>query len=104
MDAAVRIKDRLVAKIKGEELVPPPEEDKRFDWNKWFPAGTISLGALAISFGTIGFVRREDVRMNGSAVTIGLAAIVFQYFLLIAATLILILLIFIVLSALGVSP
>jgi hypothetical protein len=103
VDAAVRIKGRLAAKIKGEEFVEPPEKVP-FDWAKWFPAGTISLGVFAMCCGTVGFVRREDIRINGSAVTIGLAAIVFQYFLLIAAALILILLIAIALSALGISP
>jgi len=96
VDAAIRIKDRLAAKIKGEEFVAPPPEEKQFDFGKWFPAGTITLGVFAICCGTIGFVRHEDLRMNGSAVTIGLAAIVFQYFLLIAAALIVILLIAIV--------
>lgn len=104
VDAAVRIKDRLAAKIKGEEFVEPPAENLPFDWAKWFPAGIICLGVFAMCCGTVGFVRREDIRINGSAVTIGLAAIVFQYFLLIAAALILILLIGIVLSALGISP
>jgi len=104
VDAAVRIKDRLAAKIKGEEFVEPPPEKLPFDWAKWLPAGTISLGLFGMCCGTIGFVRREDIRINASAVTIGLAAIVFQYFLLIAAALILILLIAIVLSALGISP
>ncbi len=103
VDAAVKLKDRLVAKAKGEEYVPPPPEKTTFDLSKWYPAGTISLGLCAMCFGIIGFVRHEDVRVNGSAVTVGLAAILFQYFLLIAAALILILLIGIVLSALGID-
>ena len=104
VDAAVRIKDRLAAKIKGEKFVEPPRKEEPFNWGKWLPAGTIFMGAVAICFGVVGFVRREDIRINGSAVTIGLAAIVFQYFLLIAAALILILLVAIILSALGMSP
>ena len=103
IDAAMRIKDRVAAKLKGEEFIPPPEE-KRFEWAKWYPASTVACGAVAICFGVVGFVRRDDVRFNGATVAVGLSAIVFQYFLLIAAALILLLLIGLVLSALGVSP
>ena len=103
VDVAVKIKDRLIAKAKGEEYVPPPTEKPRFKLSKWYPAGTISLGLCAMCCGIIGFARHEDARVNGSAVTVGLAAILFQYFLLIAGALIIILLIAIVLSALGIN-
>ena len=33
VDIAVRIKDRLAAKVKGKEFVPPPEV-KGFEWSK----------------------------------------------------------------------
>lgn len=101
VDIAVRFKDRLAAKVKGKEFVPPPEP-KGFEWSKWYPAGTVSLGALAMCVGVVGFVRREDGRLSAATITVGLAAIVFQFFLLLAAALLLLLLVAIVLSALGI--
>ncbi len=101
VDIAVRIKDRLVAKAKGKEFVPPPAETRTFA--VWYPAGTISLGVFAMCCGVIGFVRHEDLRINGSAVSIGIAAIVFQYFLILASVVILLLLVGLILSALGIS-
>ena len=102
VDFAVRIKERLAAKIKGKEFIPPPEE-KRFNWDKWYPAGTVTCGVIAICLGVVGFVRHEDIRLNGATVTVGLSAILFQYFLMLASILILILLIGFVLSALGIN-
>ena len=63
----------------------------------------MSLGALAMCVGVVGFVRREDGRLSAATVTVGLAAIVFQFFLLFAAALLLLLLVVIVLSALGIG-
>ena len=103
VEVATKIKDRLIAKAKGQEYVPPVETDTGFDIAKWYPAGTIALGLCGICLGVGGFCRHEDVRITGASVTLGLAAIVFQYFLLLAAAIILIVLVGLILSALGIE-
>ena len=103
VEFATKVKDRLIAKAKNQEYVPPVEKDEGFDFEKWYPVGTISLGLCGICFGVGGFCKHEDGRIAGSSVAVGLAAIVFQYFLILAATIILILLVAVVLSALGIE-
>ena len=61
------------------------------------------IGLVFDVLGIVGFTRHESTRMSASAVTVGLAAIVFQYFLLLAAAIILILLIGVILNALGID-
>jgi hypothetical protein len=102
-EVATKIKDRLVAKAKGQEYIPPIETETGFDITKWYPAGTIALGLCGICFGVGGFCRHEDLRITGSSVTVGLAAIVFQYFLLLAAAIIFFMLVWLFLSALGIE-
>ncbi|QDV22218.1 hypothetical protein [Aureliella helgolandensis] len=103
VDVAVNIKDQLVAKAKGQEFVAKPKDDKTPSIRRWYPLTTIGIGLLGMCLGVVGFTRHEDTRMSASAVTIGLAAIVFQYFLLLAAAIILILLIGFILNALGID-
>ncbi|WP_068141289.1 hypothetical protein [Roseimaritima ulvae] len=103
VEVATKIKDRLIAKAKGDEYIPPVETETGFDIGKWYPAGTIALGLCGICFGIGGFCRHEDLRITGSSVTVGLAAIVFQYFLLLAAAIIFFMLVAIILSALGIE-
>jgi hypothetical protein len=103
VEVAVKIKDRLIAKAKGQEYIVPIEKETRFDIAKWYPAGTIALGLCGICFGVGGFCRHENLRITGSSVTVGLAAIVFQYFLLLAAAIIFFMLVGLILSALGIE-
>ncbi len=103
VDVAVNIKDRLVAKAKGQEFVAKAKDDKTPNLGRWYPPTTIGIGLLGMCLGVVGFVRHESTRMSASAVTVGLAAILFQYFLLLAAAIILILLIGVILNALGVD-
>ena len=103
VEFATKVKDRLIAKAKKQEYVPPVQKDKGFDIAKWYPAGTITLGLCGICLGVGGFCKHEDVRISGSSVAVGLAAIVFQYFLMLAAAILLFLLVGIILSALGID-
>ena len=103
VDVAVNIKDRLVAKAKGQEFVAKAKDDKTPSLRRWYPPITIGIGLLGMCLGIVGFTRHENTRVSASAVTVGLAAIVFQYFLLLAAAIILILLIGVILNALGID-
>lgn len=103
VDVATNIKDRLVAKAKGQEFVAKPKADKTPSLRRWYPPTTVGIGLLGICLGSVGFTRHESARMSASAVTVGLAAILFQYFLLMAAAIILILLVGFILNALGID-
>jgi hypothetical protein len=103
VDVAVNIKDRLVAKAKGQEFVAKAKDSKTPSIRRWYPHVTIGIGLLGMCLGIVGFTRHESTRMSASAVTVGLAAIVFQYFLLLAAAIILILLNGVILNALGID-
>ncbi len=102
VDFAIKIKDRLVAKAKGHEYVPPVEQQSGINIAKWYPPGTIALGLCGVCLGVGGFCRNEDVRIAGASVTVGLAAIIFQYYLLLAAAIIFLVLVGIILSVLGI--
>ncbi|MCU0719842.1 MAG: hypothetical protein MUC83_09070 [Pirellula sp.] len=103
VDVAVNIKDRLVAKAKGQEFVPESKNDVTPSLRRWYPPTTIGIGLLGMCLGIVGFIRHENTRMSAIAVAVGLAAILFQYFLLLAAAIILILLIGVILNALGID-
>lgn len=103
VDVAINIKDRLVAKAKGQEFVAKEKDDKTPSLRRWYPPVTIGIGLLGMCLGIVGFTRHESTRVSASAVTVGLAAIVFQYFLLLAAAIIFILLIGVILNAFGIE-
>lgn len=103
VEVATKIKDRLVAKAKGQEYVPPDEAETGLDIAKWYPAGPLALGLCGICLGVGGFCRHENMRITGSSVAVGLTAIVFQYFLLLAATIIFVMLVVLVLAAMGIE-
>ena len=63
--------------------------------------GVVGAGVLAICIGVIGLVARHDGRLNSATVAVGVSAIVFQFALMIAAALLLILLVGLVLSAIA---
>jgi hypothetical protein len=98
VEVAGRIKDRVVARAKGTAYTAP-EEPRRFDGSKWYAGGVVAAGVLAICIGVVGLVRRHDGRLNSATVAVGASAIVFQYVLILAAALLLILLVGLVLSA-----
>jgi hypothetical protein len=103
VDVAVNIKDRLVAKAKGQEFVAKTQNDKTPSLRRWYPPTTIGIGLLGMCLGIVGFTRHENTRISAAAVAVGLAAIMFQYFLLLAAAIILVLLIGVILNALGID-
>lgn len=100
VEVAVRIKDRLAAKAKGQEYVAPVPS-KGVDWSKWYTASVIGAGVLAVCIGVVGLVAHHDGRLNSATIAVGASAIMFQYVLMIAAALLLILLIGLLLSAIG---
>ena len=102
VDAAIRIQDRLAAKARGEAYARPASVDAAgAGWSRIYPASVIGAGALAACVGVVGFVRHDDPRLAGATVAVGLGAVVFQYALLLAGLLLLVLLVGAILAALG---
>lgn len=99
-ERAVSIKDRIARHFKGEKPAPPPEPEAA-TWSKRIPFGVTAAGMLAICIGVVGLVARHDGRLNTSTIAVGSAAIVFQYVLIVAAAILVILLIGVILSSLG---
>jgi hypothetical protein len=99
-EVAGRIKDRIAAKAKGQEYIAHAEP-QRTDRSKWYSGSVIAAGVLAVCIGVVGLVAKHDGRLNAATIAIGATAIVFQYALIIAAALLLILLVGLILSVLG---
>jgi hypothetical protein len=74
-DTAGKIKDRL-AKREAPAL-PPPQTD----WRVVAIITASALGFIGAAFGTASWIRREDLRISGAAIAIGVTAIAFQYVL-----------------------
>jgi hypothetical protein len=102
VEVATRIKDRLAAKAKGQEYLPPAEP-KKTDPSKWYTPSVIAAGVLALCIGIVSLVAHHDARLNAATIVVAASAIIFQYALMIAATLLLILLIGLILSAISAS-
>lgn len=100
VEVAGRIKDRLVARAKGQPYVAPAES-RGFSASHWYTGGVVAAGALAVCIGVIGLVCHHNARLNCASVAVGASAIVFQYMLILAAALLLILLVGLVLSAMA---
>ena len=98
VEIAERIKDRLAAKAKGQAYAAP-EEPKAVNWSKWYTASVIAAGVLALAIGVVGLVARHDARLNAATISVAVSAILFQYALMLATALLLILLIGLIISA-----
>ena len=72
-DTAVKIKDRIA---KTEAVPPPPPQT---DWRVVAIITASALGFIGAAFGTASWIRREDLRVSGAAVAIGVTAIAFHY-------------------------
>jgi hypothetical protein len=100
VDTAQRIKDRVIAKARGIEYQEPK---RRIDWYEVFAALAMFLGVLALALAAASLVSREPWRYAGAASALGLGAIVFQFSIAVAGGLMVILLLFVILSALNIS-
>lgn len=97
-DVAVRILDRMAAKRRGEEPPPTVPGPEPFRWSRALPGIAVALGVAGLGLGVFGLVRREDARLAGAAVAIGVGAVVFHWAVLVAGGLLALLLVGLVLS------
>lgn len=95
---AASVKRALNEKVTGKKQEPAASRE-------WGPdrvarACVIVAGLLAIVFGVVAFVRREAYQPAAAAVAVGGGAIAFQFAVLLAAAILLVLLVGVVMSAL----
>ena len=100
VDFAVKIKDAAAAKMKGEEYKGDIGEKSPSDY---VPPVVIAFGMVGVGFGFGSFMRGEKKSYSGMAIGIGVSAAVVQWSIVIVVTIICILIIGMILSALGVS-
>lgn len=100
VDTAQKIKDRVVAKAKGVEYKEPQH---RADVYQILAAAAVTLGVVALILGAISFVSHEPWRFSAVASALGAGAILFQFSLMVAGAIVIVLLVAVVLNALGAS-
>lgn len=99
-DTAVAIRDAVVARVRGEEAEGVVVE-RAWGPDRLVEASAMLAATIAIILGFIAFVRREDLRIGGSAAVLGSAAIAFQFLTIALGLLFFAILIGVVLSRIG---
>jgi hypothetical protein len=101
-DTAVKIRDRVVARLKG---APPAETRVEFRVSSSeFPYSlSLALVAVAIVGGCVSYLRREDHRLAYVACGVGTLTLAWHAVLLALGALVLCAIIFAVCSSLGIS-
>ncbi len=99
---AVKIRDRLAARLKG---APAPEKPSAFRLNSPELPYTISsaLAGIAIIGGCISYLRREDHRYAYVACGVGTLTLAWHAFLLALGALVVCIIVFSVLGSLGLK-
>ena len=101
-EKTIKIKEAISAKIKGQEYKSTNEE-VRFGPDKIVELSVIILGFVAIVFGVMGFIQKEQLRPSCSAIALGVGAVTFQVAVVIAAAIIFVFILAIFLGSLGFS-
>jgi len=98
-EKAVKIRDAVVAKLKGDENTAPAQAQS-FDTDRVVTISTIVASFLAIVLAVVSYIRREDKRVSGSAVALGGVALAVQYLAVAIGAIVLAILVAAVLSKL----
>ena len=102
-EAAVSIRDAVIAELSGEE----PEGRSVFsgDWDidRVIQVSVAGIALLGIFLAVASFLRREDLRYSGTAIALGGGAIAFQFFVVALAIIAGAILIGFIVNALGFS-
>ena len=77
-ELAVDVRNAVVAELAGEDY-EGASDGQRWDADRIVDLGTVVVGLVAILLAVASFIRREDLRMAGSAVALGGGAIAFQF-------------------------
>lgn len=102
VDTGHRLKQRLIARVKGIEYkVPQREKSDAEIWNERLTIGAVSLGLLAIVFAVCSILFREERLLAGVSVALGAGAIAFELAMVAMGALILIAILFLIMNHLS---
>jgi len=101
-EKAASIRNATIDALKGNK---PAEKKLAVDWDldKGIAVVIALLGGIAIILAVIGFAKKESTRVAGGAAVLGFSAIAFQFIAMFAMALLVVLLIWAVLSSLGIE-
>jgi hypothetical protein len=105
-DAGVRFVDRMLEKVRGRAAAPkaePPLKPRLPErpWLLYLSVFSTSLGLVGALSGAIGWIRREDSRLAGSAIAVGALAVAWVYIVAALVIALVIFFLFLLCSALG---
>ncbi|WP_407115771.1 hypothetical protein [Bradyrhizobium sp. LMG 9283] len=102
VDTGHRIKDRLIARVKGVEYqAPKVEKSAARSWSETASATAISLGLLAILLSVLSLIFREERLLAAVAATLGTGAIAIEISFVMIGALILIAILYVVGNIIG---
>jgi uncharacterized membrane protein len=85
---AISIKSAVASKLKGEEVVSV-SQDNAIGPDKIVGYSVVVLGFIAICFGVVGFLKKEEWRHSSVAISLGMSALVFKFAIALAGAIIL---------------
>ncbi|MCW2223035.1 hypothetical protein JEY40_45225 [Bradyrhizobium japonicum] len=102
VDTGHRIKDRVIARVKGVEYqAPKVEKSAGRSWSEAASATAISLGLLAILLSVLALIFREERLLAGVAAILGTGAIAIEISFVMIGALILIAILYVVANIIG---
>lgn len=108
-EAGERFVDRMLDRARGKAPAPraePPPKPRPSGrpWLLYLSIVATSLGLVGSLSGTVGWIRREDSRLSGSAIAVGAIAVGWIYIVAAVVTALVILILWLLSSALNWSP
>ncbi|UPT87632.1 hypothetical protein HAP41_0000000060 [Bradyrhizobium barranii subsp. apii] len=102
VDTGHRIKDRVIARVKGVEYqTPKVEKSAGRSWSETASATAISLGLLAILLSVLALIFREERLLAAVAAILGTGAIAIEISFAMIGALILIAILYVVANIIG---
>ena len=101
-ERVLSIRSAALDTLSGKE---PVQEyfSKKWTADAYADVATAVLGGFALIFGIIAFANREPRRVAGGAIALGISAIAFQFIAMYAMALLVVLIIYAVLSSIGLD-
>jgi len=99
-DLTVRVRDAVIAKLKDRNATIPIA-DRKHDWHETIPKIAMGLGMLGLIGASVSYTRGENRAFAVSAAGLGVVALAWQAMMISLGALILIVIIFAVLHAIG---
>ncbi|MGT2436961.1 hypothetical protein ACU4GH_15040 [Bradyrhizobium betae] len=102
VDTGHRIRDRVIARVKGVEYqTPKVEKSAGRSWSETASVTAISLGLLAVLLSVLALIFREERLLAAVAATLGTGAIAIEISFVVIGALILIAILYVVGNIIG---